>query len=250
MPLRREVSRIEGFSDAVFGFALTLLVVSLEVPEDFAALRATLGGFFAFAVTFTVVVWIWVEHYVMFRKFGLDDGTTIFLNAVLLFLVLFYVYPLKFVFANLVPQITGIGRPVRGAGFAGLTLGEARALMVVYSGGFVAVFGVFALLYRHAFRRRHSLGLDALGVFDARAGLRRHLISVGMGMLSVLLALLLPGRWLWLSGAIYFLMGPAHGFYGWRMGRARDALAALCDPRPDPVDMCDPRPDPLGENPS
>ena len=29
----REVSRLEGFSDAVFGFALTLLVVSLEVPE-------------------------------------------------------------------------------------------------------------------------------------------------------------------------------------------------------------------------
>ena len=28
-----EVSRIEGFSDAVFGFALTLLVVSLEMPE-------------------------------------------------------------------------------------------------------------------------------------------------------------------------------------------------------------------------
>ena len=34
----REVSRIEGFSDAVFGFALTLLVVSLEVPESFADL--------------------------------------------------------------------------------------------------------------------------------------------------------------------------------------------------------------------
>ena len=33
----REVSRIEGFSDAVFGFALTLLVVSLEVPDNFEA---------------------------------------------------------------------------------------------------------------------------------------------------------------------------------------------------------------------
>ena len=28
----REISRLEGLSDAVFGFAITLLIVSLEVP--------------------------------------------------------------------------------------------------------------------------------------------------------------------------------------------------------------------------
>ena len=31
----REVSRIEGVSYAVFGFEITLLVVSLEVPNTF-----------------------------------------------------------------------------------------------------------------------------------------------------------------------------------------------------------------------
>ena len=80
----REVTRLEGFSDAVFGFALTLLVVSLEVPESFPALKQTLSGFLPFAATFAVVSWIWFEHYLFFLHFKVEDHLTVLFNLMLL----------------------------------------------------------------------------------------------------------------------------------------------------------------------
>jgi hypothetical protein len=53
-----EISRLEGLSDAVFAFAVTLLVVSLEVPETFNELLRVLRGFFAFAVCFSILFWV------------------------------------------------------------------------------------------------------------------------------------------------------------------------------------------------
>jgi hypothetical protein len=222
----REVTRLEGFSDAVFGFALTLLVVSLEVPESFPALKQTLSGFLPFAATFAVVSWIWFEHYLFFLHFKLEDNLTVFFNLVLLFVVLFFAYPLKFVLTRVVGGWTGYGLPQGDPGYGAYTAADARLLMVAYSAGFVAVFGVLALFYWNALRQREELGLGALDLFDARSGIRRHLLSVAIGVASIVLALVLPGRFFGMSGFVYFLLGPVQGTNGHRTGVARAKLKA------------------------
>src|SRR5437588_10764843 len=86
-----DVSRIEGFSDAVFGFALTLLVVSLQVPKTYDDLLTTMRGFLGFAICFCLLSLVWYDHYIFFRQYGLHDTWTVVLNLVLLFVVMFYV---------------------------------------------------------------------------------------------------------------------------------------------------------------
>ncbi len=198
----------------------------LEVPETFPALKQTLSGFLPFAATFAVVGWIWFEHYLFFLHFKLQDNLTVFLNLVLLFVVLFFAYPLKFVLTRLVGGWTGYGLPQASPDFTGFTAADARLLMVAYSAGFVAVFTILALFYWIALRKREELGLGALEVFDARGGLRRHLLSVVIGAASIVLALVVPMRLFWMPGFIYFLLGPVQGVNGHRNGMARARLEA------------------------
>lgn len=100
-----EVSRIEGFSDAVFAFSVTLLVVSLEVPKTFNELMTAMRGFIAFTLSFALLIWVWYNHYIFFRRYGLQDTYTIVLNAVLLFVILFYIYPLKFLASLIIDSL-------------------------------------------------------------------------------------------------------------------------------------------------
>jgi uncharacterized membrane protein len=229
---RDEPTRLEGFSDTVFGLSLALLAFSLDVPTSVEELRVlTIAQFVPTLAAFALMCWIWAEHNSFFRQFGLQDATTIILNCALLFLVVFYTYPLKFMAVYL------WGLIAHGLGWSGiesamLSSGSLRTaapgsdfpLMVIYNIGFIALFSIFALLYRHALRQQDVLALDEVALFDARAGQRGHLVSIAIGLVAVVVMLMLPRYLAGLSGAVYMLMGPAHGIQGARSGRARARL--------------------------
>lgn len=222
-----EIHRIEGFSDAVLAFAVTLLVVSLEVPRTFAELLETMNGFVAFALAFALLLRIWYLQYQFFRRYGLEDTWTITLNGALLFVVLFFVYPLKFLFSFLVKTFTGQEtRVLMPDGQLHPAIGEAdmRTLMIVYGLGYIALFGTFWLMYLHAWRRREPLDLNALERFDTRTTLYEAAVNVGVAVLSVLIAAIGGYQWGGIAGLTYFLLGPGMFALGRTRGGQRRRL--------------------------
>jgi F0F1-type ATP synthase assembly protein I len=226
----REVSRLEAFSDCVFAFALTLLVVSLDVPKTFAELVSALRGFPVFAGCFLAFLATWRAHYLFFRRFGLDDRTTMWLNSALLFVVLFAVYPLKFTYRVLMEEeLKGGGgeaavRDATGHVASAMGPGDWPRLMALYSLGFVAVFLVFALLYLHAWRRRGALALDPVEALFTRARIESNALLAAVAVVSVAVAVAGNAP---LAGLAYLLNLPVQWLH-WSLvhGRRTRGLAA------------------------
>ena len=225
----RDISRVEGLSDAVFAFAITLLVVSLEVPKTFAQLRETMHGFVAFGVCFALLLMIWHAQYLYFRRYALDDRATFVLNAALLFVVAFYIYPLKFLFTMIVDGLTGYHAMQDGLPVPRMTQTESSELMMIYSAGFIGLYVIFALLYLHAYRLRDTLDLNAMETYETRGVVRQNVLMIAIGVLALMIA--------WagkptLSGFSYALIGPLQTVLGARHARKRRGLAALHAPTP------------------
>jgi uncharacterized membrane protein len=217
-----ELSRVEGLTDAVFAFAVTLLVVALEAPHTFEGLLDVMRGFPAFVICFTILMTFWNAHYRYHRRYGLEDWFTRVVTMAILVLVLFFVYPLKFLFTMITVKLFGFALH-DAPDLSGHEQGQI--LYLIYGLGFAGVWCLYALLYAHALRKRVELGLNASEVLLTRSALGGNLIYVGVCLLSIALAYLTPSDSL--PGYIYFLLGPLQAFNGrWFGSRARTAATA------------------------
>jgi uncharacterized membrane protein len=226
-----QMSRIDGFSDVVFGFALTLLVVSLEVPRTYDQLHAVLLGFFPFFVCFVFLIMLWWTHFRFFRRYGLHDPATIVINAGLLFTVLFYVYPLKFLFT----MAAGVNRT-----HAFSNDYQVRELMVVYALGFGAIYLCYTALYFNAWRQRAHLRLNPMETTLTLSYMADSLGVACIGFLCCGIAFLLPPAKAGDAGLFFFSIGiwkTVHGFASNRRVRRAEARTGPEDRMPLPHSM-------------
>ncbi len=197
MKFPHNTNRLEAFSDGVFAFAATLMVVGFDWDGEFRVLEAQGTSFIAFAASFFVLVAFWWVHYNYFRRSGHVDHLIIAINTILLFVILYYVFPLK----SLVNSWLGQQR---------ITMEGLSNLFRMYSLGFALIFLCFAGMYFRSFKKIRAIEPALICLFYSR----HFTIYVLVAVLSMVLSTFRLGVGIGLPGFIYGLLGPLCYWHG------------------------------------
>ena len=187
-----DTTRIETFTDATFAFALTLLVIALDPIRTFDNLIEAVRAIPAFVLSATLLMMFWWGHHEWSRRYGLDDRRSFLLSCLLVFTVLVYVYPLRYMFGltiawfgwmfgvNLGP-LAGMADPF-----------DVNKMIALYGVGFTAMATAIMLLNIHAWNNRDELELDEIERYETRGTITVWFILACTGVFSTLLGLFLP----------------------------------------------------------
>ncbi len=224
-----EPGRLENFSDAVFALAITLLLISTSAPSNFDQIKKFVWELIPFCACMVLIVLIWHEHFVFYYRYGFRNTKVVVLNTLFLIIVMFYVYPLKFLFKflllyplalafnqeNILLELSQMAKPA-----------DTAQLMIIYGIGAASIFLVLTLMYRYALKNSHLLLLNKIEEFDTRASMSSNFLMATVPLLSVILAFLFRNSpWGGLiSGFTYFLYMPIMFVYNFRRGKRRKKI--------------------------
>ncbi len=183
-------NRLEAVSDGVFAFAATLMVVNIGSNTTITSFKDELPNFISFAVSFFVMMAIWKVHYNFFRRTDYIDNWIIALNMILLFTILFYIFPVRSLL------ITGFGGER-------ISINEFSNIFQLYSIGFSLMFLTLHLMYLRVFKKDRENGKNLKLLFFAR----HFFIFVIVGVISFLLAKFRIGLKYGVPGFVYASLG-------------------------------------------
>jgi hypothetical protein len=177
------VTRIENLSDIAFAVALGMIITGVDSPRTVEELIAFLAFGIPAAACFSVLLGIWTAHYTFFRRYGVADKTIIFLNALLIFLILYMAYPLRFAFDSLFAWVLGM---ITGDQSRNIEIG---VMSFKISGQIIALFAtiyglahmLIALMYSHVIRKRDVLALSPYELSLTRQDHLSKWLQAGLG---------------------------------------------------------------------
>jgi len=147
-----DTNRLEGFSDAVFAIAITLLVLEIKVPHSEADVGRELlnlwPSYLAYSISFIVLGAIWINHHAMFKQIVRVDQLFLLINIFFLMFVAFLPFPTA-VLAQALHD------------------GKDQSLVTAFYGGTLTVIGILVNIkwryaaYRHRLISNHVTNHEA-----------------------------------------------------------------------------------------
>ncbi len=178
-------SRLEAFSDGVLAIAITLLTLDLPVPGPdetphglWSALVDDWPKFAAYALSFTVIGIMWVNHHGLMNRVAIVDRTLLFINLLLL------------LFIAAIPFSTSLFAEYLKEGGS-----DSHVAAAVYSASLFGCAIGFNLLWLWVIRDRRRLH-EAIDPAAAKAQFRRFSIgifvyaaTIGLSFISAMITL-------------------------------------------------------------
>ena len=199
--MERDVSsdRLKAFSDGVFAFAITLLVLTINIPQPqalhgslLAALLSQKPSYLAYVLSFVIVGHTWLNHYTMFSYITRSNRALAILNLLLLMNIAVLPFP-----TALLALYVGSGQPT-----------NQQTAIALYSG----ILTIGAIFYNTVWQYalHHPRLLDANADPEAIKRLSRiYLVGPIFYGIAFLLSFVLdgiPGLALCIFLAIFFIV--------------------------------------------
>lgn len=195
--MKHSKNRVAALSDGVFAFAATLMVVDLGTTLDLNQLDIQLASFISFGIAFFVIMLLWKIHYNFFQRTNYVDNWIITANILLLFTVLFYLFPLKTLVNSIVLQ-----KP--------MSYEDLSQLFMIYGFGFLLIFSTYSFMYWRAFKQDISNAKRTQLLFFSY----HFAIFAITGLASLITALLQVGIGIGFPGFMYATLGITCYFNG------------------------------------
>lgn len=143
----KETGRVEAFSDGVFAVAITLLIVTVKIPDPESGhlldqMSHQGASYLAYVTSFLTILIMWVNHHSIFRLISRSDQMFLLLNGLLLMDITFVNYPTALL-----------------ANFIGTSDQQNAALIYSANGVLIAI--LYNALWFYASRNRRLLSKKA-----------------------------------------------------------------------------------------